>query len=51
MSTPAPTPVDVLACTAFGCKRTDAVDRVERDDGVVRVLCPTHRKYFLEVSS
>ena len=51
MSTPAPAPADVAACTAFGCPRTDAVERVERDDGEVRVLCPTHRKYFLGVSS
>ena len=51
MSTPAPAPADVLACTALGCRRTDAVERVERDDGVVRLVCPTHRKYFLGVSS
>ena len=46
----APAPADVLACSALGCQRTDALDRV-RHDNTVRVLCPTHRKYFLGVSS
>jgi hypothetical protein len=49
MSTP--TPADVAACAALGCRESTDLERVERDDGTVRTLCPTHRKYFLGVSS
>jgi hypothetical protein len=46
-----PAPAGVLACTAPGCRRPDAVERGERNDGAVRLVCPTHRKYFLGTTS
>ena len=49
MSTPAP--ADAVACAALGCRQNGDLERVERDDGTVRTLCPKHRKYFLGVSS
>ena len=49
MSTPAP--ADAVACAALGCPRNSDLERVERGDGIVKTLCPTHRKYFLGVSS
>lgn len=41
---------DADACAARGCRRTDGLRRV-RCDGVMRVLCPEHRRAFLGVST
>ena len=46
-----PRPADAFACAALGCRRTDDLQLVVRDDGESRVLCPFHEKHFLEVST
>jgi len=50
-ATSTPAPADAVACAALGCRRTEDLERVERADGKTRTLCPSHRKYFLGVSS
>jgi hypothetical protein len=47
-TTPAP---NADACGYMGCPRRTRLKRVTDDTGRTRVLCPTHTKSFLGVSS
>ena len=43
-------PAEAFACGALGCRRTENLRRVT-NDGQVRVLCPSHARYFAEVDA